>query len=101
MDIILEKKNQKRFYNNTFPVANPIENKQHSQGIQIPWNRDQYPNNALLLFYFFLPKNVLWCLENYACVMYGKCQPGYQPPFAVVADRFILGWLKPFLHEKS
>ena len=62
-----------RFYNHNFPVANPIENKHHSQSIQIPWNRDQYSNNAPLLFYFFLHKNV----------------PVHQPHFTVVVDRFI------------
>ena len=37
-----------KFYNKAFPVANPNENKQHSQGIQILSNRDLYPNTALL-----------------------------------------------------
>ena len=37
-----------KFYNNTFSVANPAENKLHSQDIQIPWNQDLNYNNALL-----------------------------------------------------
>ena len=37
-----------KFYNKAFPVANPTENKQHIQGIQILSNRDLYPNTAPL-----------------------------------------------------
>ena len=37
-----------KFYNNAFPVANPTENKQYIQGIQILSNRDLHPNTAPL-----------------------------------------------------
>ena len=89
-----------RFYNDNFPVANPVESKQHSQGIQIPWNWDQYTNNAPLLFYCFPLKNVPWSLKNNTRIMYRKFQPGHQPPFTVAADRFIFWWLKTFLREQ-
>lgn len=42
---ILEKK---KFYKNTFSVANPNENKQHSQGIQVSSNKNLYPSNVPL-----------------------------------------------------
>ena len=69
-----------KFYNNTFPVANPTENKQHIQGIQILSNWDLYLYRDLLRWILY-PR-------TFKVIIAGTNVPSYPATVSIIIPNF-------------